>query len=292
MTEVTSWRYMRNAMVPAEQNLPAGIFRNAAVVEYDGSTFCGWQRQTHSPSIQSVVEAALSRVANEPVEVACAGRTDTGVHATHQVIHFDSGAERRAENWLHGANANLPPEIRLHWAARVAPQFHARFSATARTYRYIIANTPQRPGIFHRWLTWEKRFLDESRMQQAADLLPGERDFSSFRAAGCQSRSPFRRVDYVSVWRREHLVIIEIRANAFLHHMVRNIAGALIAVGTGDKGIAWFETLLAIRDRTRGAVTASATGLFLVAVSYPVAFGIPVLPPGPQLVDEPLRQPG
>ncbi len=289
MSAATSWQYSRNCLVPDDRTLPEGTSRVAAVIEYDGSAYCGWQRQTHSPGIQSQVERALSRVADEPVEVACAGRTDTGVHATNQVIHFDTRAQRRPDNWLLGANANLPPEIRLHWAGQVPDRFHARFSATARTYRYLISNSPQRPAIFHRWLTWEKRHLDEQGMQRAANLLLGELDFSSFRAAGCQSLTPFRRVDYISLWRRDNLVLLEIRANAFLHHMVRNIAGALIAIGTGDKSFSWLQSLVVARDRTRGTVTAPANGLFLVGVSYPSCFAIPELPPGPALVAEPLR---
>lgn len=285
------WHYTPNCLIPPDQEFPAGLNRVAAVVEYDGSAFCGWQRQSHCHSVQAEVERALSAVAAEPIAVTCAGRTDSGVHATYQVIHFDTSARRAARNWFLGTNANLPDAVRIKWVADVVAGFHARFSARSRTYRYLISNELQRPAIFHRCLTWERRPLDTQPMQQAAALLVGERDFSSFRASACQSRTPFRRVDYASVWRRNDLVVIEIRANAFLHHMVRNIAGALLTVGCHEQDISWFRSLLAARDRTRGAATAAANGLFLVGVQYPAHFGIPEMNPGPHLVPESFRTP-
>lgn len=275
---------MANGLVPEGQNLPSGIARIAAAVEYDGSSFCGWQRQTHSPSVQAEIEAALSVVANQPITVACAGRTDTGVHGTNQIIHFDSSAERSARNWLLGANANLPFGVRLHWVSEMPAQFHARFSATARTYRYLIANQAQRPAIFHRWLTWEKGPLDHSRMHEAAQHLLGEQDFSSFRAAGCQSRSPNRNVHAIRVWRQGELVVVEITANAFLHHMVRNIVGSLIEVGRQAQPVDWLEILLQKRDRTQAPATAPANGLYLVKVAYPEIFNVPTFTPGPQFI--------
>lgn len=262
----------------------------AAVVEYDGSVFCGWQRQRHCQSVQQQVEAALSMVAAEPVSVGCAGRTDTGVHGTNQVIHFDTLAQRKPRNWILGANANLPDTVRLHWVQQMPPSFHARFSAIARTYRYVIYNHPYRPALFNQGLTWERRSLQVERMRQAAACLPGEQDFSSFQAAGCQSNTPYRNVHYIEAWRKGDLVIVEIRANAFLHHMVRNIAGALIAVGCGERDPQWVAELLAARDRTQGEVTAPASGLYLVAVSYPEEFAIPRFPPGPYFVAEDLKQ--
>lgn len=280
----TPWRYSPNVLIPEGEDLPEGIKRIAAAVEYDGSSFCGWQRQSHSPSVQAEVEAALTTVANEPITVACAGRTDTGVHGTNQIIHFDTQADRQPRNWLLGANANLPYGIRLHWVEEKSASFHARFSATARTYRYVITNQPQRSALFHHWLTWEKKPLDESLMNHAAQQLLGENDFSSFRAAGCQSNSPNRNVHSVRVWRQAGLVICEITANAFLHHMVRNIAGSLLCIGRGEKSVEWLVSLLACRDRTRAPATAPANGLYLVKVSYPEVFSIPEFNMGPQFV--------
>ncbi|HEY8385346.1 MAG TPA: tRNA pseudouridine(38-40) synthase TruA [Porticoccaceae bacterium] len=276
--------YLPNGLMPEGQELPEGIRRFAAAVEYNGSQFCGWQRQSHSPSVQAVIEQALSSVADEPVTVACAGRTDTGVHGTNQIIHFDTRARRQPRNWLLGANTRLPDAVRLHWVGEVPGSFHARFAATARTYRYIISNEPVRPALFRGLLTWCKEPLDADIMHRAAQHLLGENDFSSYRSAGCQSRTPFRCVDAVRVWRQRQLVIIEITANAFLHHMVRNIAGVLMAVGRGDRSVSWPAELLALRDRTQGEVTAPPDGLYLVGVSYPAGFNLPSFEPGPVFV--------
>ncbi|GIX29562.1 MAG: tRNA pseudouridine synthase A [Porticoccaceae bacterium] len=262
----------------------AGSVRVAAVVEYDGRPFAGWQRQAHSLSVQETVEDALSFVADQPVAVVCAGRTDTGVHATHQVIHFDTTARREAHQWLKGTNSRLPATVRLLWAGEVAGDFHARYAALSRTYRYLILNRPVAPAVGAGLITWVREPLDVGAMRQASRALLGERDFSAFRASGCQSKSPYRRVDAVEVWRAGPLVVLEVTANAFLHHMVRNIAGALIAVGRGQRPPAWLEELLAGRDRRRGAPTAPADGLYLVGVAYPERFGIPRLPPGPFLL--------
>ena len=279
-----NWHYLPNCLIPDGQSLPEGIKRIAAAVEYDGSSFCGWQRQSHSPSVQQEVEAALSKVADEPVTLACAGRTDTGVHATNQIIHFDTRAVRNSRNWLLGCNANLPDTIRLHWVEEVAPYFHARFSASSRTYRYVIANQLCRPAIMAGGVTWYRRPLDAGKMHEAAQLLLGERDFSSFRAAGCQSNSPFRNVMSAQVWRQGELVIFEITANAFLHHMVRNLTGALLVVGEGKRDKHWLANLLALKDRTQAPATADANGLYLVKVTYPGEFRVPELLPGPLMV--------
>ncbi|MGS2723293.1 tRNA pseudouridine(38-40) synthase TruA [Porticoccus sp. GXU_MW_L64] len=283
--------YQRNRLLSPEDKMPPGMRRIAAVVEYDGSAFCGWQRQSHSPSVQAEVERALSKVAAETITIACAGRTDTGVHGTNQVIHFDTLAEREPRNWILGANANLPDSIRLHWAAPVAAHFHARFSATARTYRYVISNQAYRPALNHGGLTWQRLPLDETLMQQGANYLLGERDFSSFRGAGCQSKTPNRNMHYVDVWRQGDLVIIELRANAFVLHMCRNIAGALMAVGVGEKSPQWIDELMALRDRNQAGITAPPEGLYLVNVSYPAEFNFPQWPAGPYCVHQPLRQP-
>ena len=265
--------------------LPAGG-RIACRVEYDGSRYNGWQAQPQLdvPTVQEEVERALSAVAGNPVRVHCAGRTDTGVHGHGQVIHFDAPSERSAKSWVLGANANLPYAVRLHWAVPVPGDFHARFSALSRQYRYIIANTAVRPAMLNRQVTWQRLPLDERAMDDAARCLLGERDFSAFRAAACQSTSPMRNVHAVGVWRRGDLVILDITANAFLHHMVRNIAGSLIAVGIGRRDRNWIAELMAGRDRTLAADTAPPDGLYLVEVAYPAACGLPPTPRGPLLI--------
>jgi tRNA pseudouridine38-40 synthase len=265
--------------------LPAGG-RIACRVEYDGSAYNGWQAQPHLdvPTVQEALERGLSTVAGTAVRVHCAGRTDTGVHGHGQVIHFDAPVERSAKSWVLGTNANLPYSVRLHWAAPVAGDFHARFSALARHYRYIIANTPVRPALLYRQVTWQRLPLDEQAMHGAAQCLLGERDFSAFRAAACQSASPMRNVHSVSVWRRGDLVILDIRANAFLHHMVRNIAGSLIAVGIGRRDQVWMSELMAGRDRKLAADTAPPDGLYLVEVAYSPEWGLPPTPWGPILL--------
>lgn len=280
----SDWTYQRNCLLPADEFLPEGIIRVAAAVEYSGISFCGWQRQSHSPSVQQAVEEALSFVANEPITIACAGRTDSGVHATNQIIHFDTSALRQPHNWIRGANTRMPRGVRLHWVSVVDAGFHARFSALSRTYRYVIFNEPVPTAIFRGLMTCCKMPLDAQAMNIAAQDLLGENDFSSYRAAGCQSRSPWRNVRHIRVHRQGTLVIIEITANAFVHHMVRNIAGALIAVGSGHRPVAWPGELLRLRDRTRGEVTAPADGLFLVSVEYPAKYLIPVFRPGPHFV--------
>ena len=265
--------------------LPAGS-RIACRVEYDGSHYNGWQAQPHLdvPTVQEAVEGALSIVAGRPVRVHCAGRTDTGVHGHGQLIHFDAPVERSPKSWVLGANANLPYSVRLHWAVPVPGEFHARFSALARRYRYLIANTPVRPATLYRQVTWQRLPLDEQAMHGAARCLLGERDFSAFRAAACQSTTPMRNVHEISVWRRGDLVILDIRANAFLHHMVRNIAGSLIAVGIGRRERDWLSELMAGRDRTLAADTAPPDGLYLVEVVYPPKYGLPPTPYGPLLL--------
>ena len=256
----------------------------AAVVEYDGSHFCGWQRQAHCASVQREVETALSRIADEPITVSCAGRTDTGVHATAQVIHFDTGARRAAHNWLLGANTQLPRSVRLQWVRDIDARFHARFSALARTYRYVIHNTARDPALLRDQVGRERRPLDVHAMASAGQLLLGERDFSAFRGAGCQSQSPRRNLMALRLWSQAQFVIIEITANAFLLHMVRNIVGALCAVGRGERPPQWIAELLASRDRSAGEATAAPTGLYLVGVHYPPQFSVPALIGGPCFV--------
>jgi len=259
--------------------------RIALGIEYDGSAFSGWQSQTHAVSVQSAVETALSSVADHPVEVVAAGRTDAGVHAAMQVVHFDSTAIRTARSWVLGANSGLPPQVTVLWAREVPEGFHARYAAMARSYRYYILNRPVRPALGGQYVSWVRRPLDHERMHAAAQQLLGEHDFSSFRAAECQSRTPMRRLYGIEVQRQGEIVVVAVTANAFLHHMVRNIAGVLIAVGCGDQPVQWVAQVLAARDRTRGGVTAPPNGLYLSGVRYAPALGLPteagpVLAPG------------
>ena len=267
--------------MPEGQDLPSGVSRFAAIVQYQGADFCGFQRQKHSPSVQQELEQALSYVADCPVKIHCAGRTDTAVHASHQVIHFDTSVERSGYSWVQGANSQLPDSISLIWADKISQDFHARFSAGARTYRYVIDNSPTRPAIMAAAVTWFKKPLDISLMQQSCEYLLGEQDFSAFRGSGCQSNSPWRNVHRANVYRRGNLVIFEITANAFLLHMVRNIVGSLLEVGTARQKPLWIQQLLAQGDRCKSAATAAPDGLYLVAVDYPARFGLPALAKGP-----------
>ena len=261
--------------MPDGVNFPKDLIRVVAAIEYDGSNYCGWQRQKHSPSVQAEVEKAFSVVANETITVACAGRTDTGVHGTNQVIHFDTRINRSSRQWLLGVNANLPKNIRIHWVEEREANFHARFSATARTYRYLISNQFYRSALHHHLMTWERENLDELLMDKAAQYLLGEHDFTSFRAAGCQSLSPNRDVHNARVWREKKLVILEITANSFLHHMVRNVVGSLISVGKGENPPEWIDSLLIKHDRSIASPTAPSNGLYLCGVDYPLKYKIP-----------------
>lgn len=248
--------------------------RVAAGVEYHGGAYCGWQSQRHSPSVQAPVEAALSRVADQPVTVVCAGRTDTGVHATGQVIHFDTNAERSGRSWRLGANSHLPNDIAILWAQEMDNAFHARFSALARSYRYVILNRRTRPASLSGHQSWERRALDVGRMQAAAQALLGEHDFNAYRGQGCQAHSSVRTIQRLVVERAGNEVMLHITANAFLLHMVRNIAGVLIKIGVGDRPIDWARSVLDGRDRRLGGVTAPPAGLTLEHVEYPDVFGI------------------
>lgn len=254
--------------------------RIALGVEYDGQKFCGWQVQKGDvPTVQEALESGLSKVANEPLNVVCAGRTDAGVHGLGQVVHFDTETMRRPHSWVHGANANIPKSISVRWAKPVSEEFHARFSALRRRYRYVIMNRDVRPSFAAGRVTWDHRSLDVQRMQQAARHLLGEHDFSSYRAVACQAHSPVRTVSILDVSREDDLLFIDIEANAFLHHMVRNIAGVLMTIGAGEQGIDWSREVLEYRDRTLGGVTAPGTGLYLMGVDYPEEFGLPQLSP-------------
>jgi len=247
----------------------------AAAVEYCGTHFNGWQRLKVDRSVQQCVEEALSRVANQAIRVICAGRTDAGVHARYQVIHFETGAMREMHSWVFGANANLPSDVSLIWARPVDEDFHARFQATARTYSYVILNRPARPGLYHPLLSWECRPLDISLMSEAGRHLLGKHDFTSYRAQACQSNSPVREIHELEVVRYGDYVIINVRANAFLYHMVRNIAGVLIAIGTGKEEADWARQVLEAKNRAVAGITAAPEGLYLLNVEYPERFEIP-----------------
>ena len=249
--------------------------RIALGIEYDGTDFSGWQRLSHGRSVQATLEQALTFVADEPIEVVCAGRTDAGVHAHCQVVHFDSHAQRSERSWTLGVNSRLPPSIALRWARPVALDFHARFGARARRYRYLILNRPLRPALDARFVTWERVPLDAAAMHVAAQALVGEQDFSAFRTVACQANTPMRNVHAIRVTRADERVIVEIQANAFLHHMVRNIVGSLLPVGRGERAPEWIAQLLAGRDRAVAGPTAGPHGLLFVGPLYPAEHGLP-----------------
>lgn len=249
--------------------------RIALGIEYDGRAFCGWQFQDHSPSVQEVVEKALSKVADHFVRVTCAGRTDTGVHATEQVIHFDTEVTREPHQWVKGVNANLPNSVTILWAQEISDEFHARFKAFRRAYRYVIFSRKTRPSYLSGLVTWDYRTLDEQRMQEAANYLIGEHDFTSYRALGCQAHSPVRTLYQFNITRKGNFIFLDIEANAFLHHMVRNMAGVLMTIGAGEQNTVWAKEVLELKDRTLGGITAAPHGLYLVRVDYPEEFELP-----------------
>lgn len=252
--------------------------RIAAILEYKGTHFFGWQRQEGKRTVQQCAEEALSKVADEPISVTAAGRTDTGVHALAQVIHYDTRAERSSYAWVRGANSHLPEDVALLWAGQVDAAFHARYSAAGRHYRYVILNRAVRPAHLAGLVTHEYRPLDVERMREAAKPLVGEHDFSSFRGSDCQAKSPVRELRRLAVAREGDFVYIHVYANAFLQHMVRNIAGVLMDVGAGEHEPAWVREVLEARDRAHGGVTAPPDGLYLTEIEYPEAFGIPRFP--------------
>lgn len=257
--------------------------RWVAGIEYNGARFKGWQKQKHhpGPSIQEALEKALSNVANHPVDVVCAGRTDAGVHASAQVIHFDTTATREERSWLLGLNSNLPDGISVNWVQPADRDFHARFSAVARRYRYFIRNQMIRPGLMHDTVTWHRFPLDAEKMHEAAQALIGEHDFTSFRAKDCQANHPRRTMHHVNVFRQGDWVVVDVRANAFLYHMVRNIVGVLLPIGQGKKPVEWCREVLAAQDRKKAGITAPAFGLYFVDVTYPDFPELPIRDDGP-----------
>ncbi|MCA0899096.1 tRNA pseudouridine(38-40) synthase TruA [Microbulbifer agarilyticus] len=282
------YQYKPNGEVPPGESLPEGLRRIALGVEYCGTRLRGFQKQKHDPlTVQETLEKALSRVAAEPVTLVCAGRTDAGVHASSQVVHFDTTALRPVKAWVQGVNTQMPFDVRVHWAQEVPAQFHARFSARSRSYRYLIHSAPTRSAQAASEVTWTERTLDLEAMREGAGHLIGEHDFSSFRAAQCQARSPVRRLTRLDIGRVGQLIVLEVSATAFLHHMVRNIAGVLMAVGRGDRPPEWVQQVLEARDRTAASVTAPPHGLYLVDVQYPPEFTLPEVVPGPLLVPLP-----
>jgi tRNA pseudouridine38-40 synthase len=254
--------------------------RIALGLEYDGSRFCGWQSQGPGCAVQDALEAALSRIAAAPVRVTAAGRTDAGVHALAQVAHFDTEAERPAEAWVRGVNSELPAGVAVLWARPVAAEFHARFSAVERSYRYLLLNDAVRPALLAGKVGWYHRELDLGAMQEAAALLIGRHDFSAFRAAECQAKSPVKEMHRARVSRAGRFLEFEFAANAFLHHMVRNMVGCLVYVGKGAHPPAWLGNLLAARDRRLAAPTFSADGLYFLGPRYDPGWGVPA--PGPR----------
>ncbi|ABR75063.1 tRNA pseudouridine(38-40) synthase TruA [Actinobacillus succinogenes] len=257
-------------------------------VEYNGKRYFGWQRQEKVLSVQEELEKALSFVANEKIDLFCAGRTDSGVHGTGQVVHFETEVVRPERAWAFGTNANLPDDIAVKWAKTADDEFHARFSATARRYRYLIYTNPLRSAVLPEGVTHCHLPLDHEKMHEAGQFLLGENDFSSFRAAQCQSKTPWRNVHHLQVTRHGRYIVVDIQANAFVHHMVRNIVGSLMEVGSGRQPVEWMKWLLEQRNRKLAAPTAKPQGLYLVRVTYPERFGIPLSPLGPLFLPDEL----
>ena len=249
--------------------------RVALGVEYDGSAYCGWQSQPDGRTVQDVLQNALSRIACEPIKVIAAGRTDTGVHAIEQVVHFDTTATRAVMAWVRGANALLPPGVAVLWAHEVADEFHARFSAQARSYRYNIFCRPVRSALQQGKVGWFHLPLDVSQMRVAAEMLLGEHDFSAFRASECQAKSPIKNIAQINIRQENGLITLELTANAFLHHMVRNIVGCLVYVGKGKHPPEWMLQVLASRQRSQAAPTFSPDGLYLSYIHYDAKWGLP-----------------
>ncbi|PBS12189.1 tRNA pseudouridine(38-40) synthase TruA [Lysobacteraceae bacterium NML93-0792] len=254
--------------------------RIALGVEYDGDGFLGWQRLSKAgaggqESVQAALETALSRIANHPVATTCSGRTDAGVHARCQVVHFDTGAERTPRAWMLGATTLMPPQVSVRWCQTMPDDFNARFSARARQYRYRILNRQVRPALHRQYLSWELRPLDADAMHRAAQALLGEQDFSAFRTVHCQAPHARRDLQRISVRRIDDEVVVEVQANAFLHHMVRNIVGSLLEIGAGAQPEHWMGELLAGRDRSRAGPTAPAAGLVFLGPLYPPEWGLP-----------------
>ena len=282
--------YTRNCEITDLAMLPEGMQRIAMGIEYKGVAFSGFQSQSSGvPTVQQSLEKALSDICNEPISLVCAGRTDKGVNATGQIIHFDTLAQRPEKAWLRGANTKLPDGVSIRWAQRVDPTFHSRFSARSRCYRYIIHNTATPSALLRHMVTWDRRRFDLQAMREASQFLLGEHDFSAFRGADCQARNPVRVMQRIDIGKLGDFIVIEVQATAFLYHMVRNIVGVLAAVACEGKPVKWVKDVLASCDRTQAGVTAPADGLFLVNVTYPEHFNLPQWPKGPYFLPEELH---
>lgn len=249
--------------------------RLAAGIEYSGQAYAGWQRQRDANSVQAAVEAAFSFVANQPVTVVCAGRTDKAVHATGQVIHFDTDVERTDYAWRCGANSRLPRDIAVQWVQAVDDDFHARFSAKSRRYQYHLYCAENRPGVLNNYVTWYMQPLDVNTMIEASQYLLGEHDFTALRATHCQAKTPVRTIHHMNWQQRGSIICLDICANGFLHHMVRNIIGVMLLVGKGERQPSWVQQILQAKDRRAAPATAPSQGLYLVEITYPDKFSIP-----------------
>ena len=257
--------------------------RLALCVEYAGEKYKGWQKQKYDslPTVQEHVEKALSTVANHPVTVICAGRTDTGVNGTYQIIHFDSHASRDERAWVLGTNSQLPQDIAIQWAVTVDDSFHARFSAQSRRYRYIIYSNTVMPAVLAKGVSWTHKSLNVEFMQRAAQYLLGEHDFTSYRAVACQAKTATRTISAIRVFKHGELIVLDVQANAFLHHMIRNIAGVLMTIGAKEAAPEWALEVLEAKDRRKGGVTAPPHGLYFVDVKYPMQYALPASKLGP-----------
>ncbi len=246
-------------------------------IEYEGTAFCGWQIQPRQNTIQGCLEQALHTITGETATIVAAGRTDAGVHALQQVVHFETRHHRHERNWVLGLNSHLPAGINVNWAREVTDDFHARFSAKKRHYRYLILNRMSRSALFQHRMWWLYNELDIERMQRAADLLIGKHDFSAFRARECQARSPVKTLQSIRIVRQENCIAIDVSARSFLHHMVRNLVGVLVPIGDGRKPVEWAAHVLESRQRSQGGVTAPPQGLYFVRVDYPDRYALPVM---------------
>lgn len=281
--------YTRNCEINDQALFPEGMQRIAMGIEYKGSEFSGFQSQRSGVStVQQSLEKSLTSICDEPITLVCAGRTDKGVHATGQVIHFDTQATRPEKAWLRGANTQLPDGVSIRWAQQVDARFHSRFSAQSRCYRYVIHNTATRSALLRHTVTWDRRRFDLAAMQEGSRYLLGEHDFSAFRGADCQARNPVRLMQRISINKINDFIVVEVKATAFLYHMVRNIVGVLMAVACEGRPPEWVAKVLASRDRTQASVTAPADGLYLVNVQYPAMFTLPKQAKGPYFLPDAL----
>lgn len=282
-----SYSYRRNCELKEGMQLPADMTRYAAAIQYNGADFRGFQIQASAANtVQAALQQALTKIANEPLTVICAGRTDAGVHATQQIIHFDTLAQRPDRAWIEGTNTQLPDSIRVRWVRQVPGSFHARFSARSRRYRYLLYCDPVRQALLAQQLSWCRYELDITAMQSGAKHLLGEQNFTSFRATQCQAKSPVRSLHHLDISRQGQLILFDLQANAFLHHMVRNIVGVLIEVGRGARPPEWVAEVLQTQDRKAAAATAPPHGLYFVGVDYSKEFQLPQLPAGPLFLNK------